>query len=60
MGALTCTHRTASFKNKQTTSHLDGLMRAHAYPSVLLKNAKATRLRARGLFPHSDLATGQN
>jgi hypothetical protein len=39
-GVLTRTHQIVSFKTNKTTSHLDGLTRAHAYPSVLLKNAR--------------------
>jgi hypothetical protein len=59
-------------QNKQITTHLDGVMRAHMYPSVLLKNARnndttveglAGRLLqcagAWGLLLHSDLANGQ-
>jgi hypothetical protein len=57
-------------QGKQNTMHPDGMMRAHEYPSILLKNARSNdtadpvsplqRARARRLLPHSDLANGES
>jgi hypothetical protein len=43
-------------QNKQTMSHPDGMTRAHAYPSILLKSARSNDTAAEGP-PGQSLAT---